>query len=131
MGRNMTEMREGDKPISRGGAFQARGKASSKALRQVWLGNSKEASVSGAWGVGKRKVGKEAREVGDSTAALPSGASCLCLHASRDGELTPTHIRTSLTLSIYSYSGPPTISLILLLEVPQNPLLLLANSLGT
>ena len=63
MGRNMTEMKEGDMPISREGAFQARRKVSSKALRQVWLGNSKEASVSEVHGAGKRKVGKEAREV--------------------------------------------------------------------
>ena len=63
MGRNMTEMKEGDMPIPRGGAFQARGIVSSKALRQVWLGNSKEASVSGVQGAEKRKVGKEAREV--------------------------------------------------------------------
>lgn len=50
----MIEVREGDKPISRGGASQARGTVSAKALRS---------GVAGSQETGRRIVGKEAREV--------------------------------------------------------------------
>ena len=50
MGRNMTEMKEGDMPIPRGGAFQARGIVSSKALRRC------------GWEIAKKLVCLECRE---------------------------------------------------------------------